>query len=288
MTHNHKQSIHQLIEHSYTQNKLLYLIKGFSLIVQQGRFLEAVYGIKCFLFHKPSPIVENSDFNVDEAIVLSSEYFQDKREEQEVIRTLIRNLTGERELKFLFHGYVVNQTGFVIGEYADKSARLFIKDMDDFSVIDFYQNDPGVRHIHSIICNNKTLFISTGDSKKYLDQWKLSDGKLVFERRMLDNCFGGFIAHCKIQDIFFGSDYSHRLNYIYCLETSEKNFFPNPAYKQWCAFMLPVNNRYIVCINQNMPGFLPERTISIFDTHTSSFIFCKGYSVDKLKSLGFY
>lgn len=147
--------------------------------------------------------------------------------------------------------------------------------------------DPGVRHIHSIMCNDKTLFISTGDSKKYLDKWELSDGKLVFVERILDKYWGGFTGCCKIQNNFFATDFSQRPNYIYCLETSEKFFFPEPAYKHFCTFMLPVNNRYIVCLNQAMPGFLPQRTISIFDTQIFLFVYCQGYSHHELVKLGF-
>jgi len=239
--------------------------------------MESVYGIYCFLFHSPSYLVENSDFNLDETMILAREYYQEKRKVQNAIKILSRDLTKERELNFLFHGYIVTQEGFLIGEYAQNSARIFVKNIDKINVIDFYQKDPGVRHIHSILCSDTTLFISTGDSKKYLDQWELIDDEIVFTKRILNNFFGGFTGCSKVQNMhFFASDFSRRPNYIYCLETREKYFFPKPAYNQVCSIMLPVKNRYIFCIFFDFH----QVSVAIFDTQYFLFVYCQTHSAN--------
>jgi len=172
------------------------------------------------------------------------------------------------------HGYIINETGFILGEYAKQSARIFVKSGDEFTVCQFYQTSPGVRHIHSILQCGEHLFVSTGDSKKVLDRWKLNNGHMRFEKRILST-FGGFTTCCSINaKTFFGTGFSERPNYLFCLETREKWFFPKPAYTQHCFLMLPLNERYLVCFNSSIVQSTP-RTMTVFDTQALSFVSCQ-------------
>lgn len=193
-------------------------------------------------------------------------------------------------MNFLFHGYFITQSGFVFGEYADKGSRLFIKEDNTLTIEYFYQNDLMVRHIHSMLySNNICVFISTGDTKKYLDKWKLSNGKLEFISRILDGFQGGFTACCKIgEKHYFGTDFSQRANYIYCLDDNRKFFLPKPAYTHIFVTMMALDNRYIACINLSKSMSPPYSSISIFDTFDCSYVYCQAYNYQEFEDLQLY
>lgn len=283
-----EKEVHELVYEGFHSLNLSSLAKAFTRIIRSGRVMESAYGIYCTSLHQPSTVIQQPDLDPNGILVEAMKYFQARKRELNSTRMILRDLTGEKNLNFLFHGYVINPNGFVIGEYAhaDNSARLFIKHNDSFDILNFYQEDDGVRHIHSIFRNDNSLFISTGDTKKYLDQWELDGGRMIFIKRILHNFSGGFTGCCKVQGkIFFGTDYCQRPNYIYCLETSEKYFFPRPAYNQYNLYMLPVENRYIACLNQSMPPFSPDRSICIFDAQKLAFVYCQGCSESEFDKL---
>ena len=118
-----------------------------------------------------------------------------------------------------------------------------------------------------------TLWVSTGDAKKYLDRWTLRKGRMAFEARVL-GVMGGFTACAKVRDrTFFGSDFSERPNYIFCLETGQKWFFPRPAYTRYCTLMLPFESTYLFCVNKAL--LKRARALTIFDTRKLAFTCCE-------------
>jgi hypothetical protein len=260
----------------YRTKNIQQLFAAIALIIRQRRFQEFAYGILCFLFSKPSRPVEIVDFQANEGIALAREQFIEKKKENEkiILETLHLGCDDETDLGDTIHGYAMTADGFIFGEYAAHSSRIFLKEHEEFSVCHFYQNDPGVRHIHSILRSGETIFISTGDSNKYLDRWRLRNGHLEFEKRIF-HTLGGFTTCCNVNEKhFFGTDFSERPNYIFCLESQEKWFFPRPAYTQHCSLMLLLHDRYLFCLNT---GLSHRQTISIFDTRTSVFIHCQEY-----------
>lgn len=278
---NEEKSIHQLVYDALFAKHLFSSVRALMLIFRQNRFLEVLYGIFCFLFHKPS-LLGNSGLNenLDEIIQVGRKIYVEKQSEYS-------NLRRERSFNFLPHGYVILENALVIGEYADNSARIFIENRrDKCDTIDFYRDYRGVRHIHSLLRDGASLFVSTGDSKKFLDQWEITDGQLRFQKRILRLCFGGFTACCVINGLrFFATDFSGRPNYIFCLEKKRKYFFPKPAYTHYCLHMLPVFDRYIICISYSLPYLFPDRSLSIFDIQIFQYIYCKGYSCNGLRLL---
>jgi hypothetical protein len=271
-----------LAVHAKRNRGFLSLFKFLLLIVKEKRLLELLYGISCFSLYKPSPVIETSDFNLDQISHLVRSLIESKRREQDALILLVRSLTGEKSLSFLFNAYAFFKSGFIVGEYAENSSRLFIMKGDHFEANHFYQDIKGVRHIHSILCDNDLFFISTGDSKKVLDKWGFCNGEIRFIGRVMST-FAGFTGCCTVQNKhYFGTDFSERPNYIYCLENEKKFFLPEPAYTQFFAGMIPVNDRFIFCMNIGMPHSHPNRSISIFDTFNYSYVYCQAYEYYEL------
>jgi hypothetical protein len=263
---------------------ILYLFSAALLAIRQRRLLEITYGVLCFLLHKPSKIADNHQFQYD---VYNEELKTTYRLVREQIAKVILDLSARfglppRTFNARYHAYLKTGKGFVLGEYSDNSARIFIKHEDEFVINEYYQSVPGVRHIHSILKSDESLFVSTGDGNKFLDKWQFQDGKMKFEKRIFYK-LGGFTACCKIKDKhFFGSDFSERPNYILCLETGEKWFFPLPAYTQLCYLMFPIDDRYICCLNSNLWTISRQcqRTKTIFDTKLGLFVLSQIYTDD--------
>ncbi len=279
MAHTEKKNISQNIADFRRTKNIHYLFAAFVLVIRQKRFLEVVFGIYCFLFHKPSKIEEDNEFQITDHISNVKKHIVERRKQREKILLEVSNqLCGkDTTLYSSDHGYILNETGFILGEYAEHSARIFVKSADELTICQFYQTVPGVRHIHSILQSGESLFVSTGDSNKFLDRWHCSNGRLKFERRILHK-LGGFSACCRIKGKhFFGSDFSERPNYIFCLDTGQKWYFPKPAYTQYCYRMFPLDDRYIFCVNISLPNISQRRTITVFDTQTWSFVYCHAY-----------
>ncbi len=251
------------------------LLAASRLVVGQGRVLEAAYGVYCFAVHPPGRLASPVD-NFDPAAaavagrVALAELVAEKSERR---RTILRDMaSGETELDCRLHGFARAGSKLVFGEYAERSARLFVHDGSRVSVIAPYQNDPAVRHIHSLLLHGDLLYVTTGDAGKYLDRYQWVDGELRFDTRVLRH-FGGFTTCAVVGGrTWFGSDFSERPNYLYCLETGKKRFFPRPAYTMWCLVMLPLADRYLYCVNTRLDSVSDRRAVSIFDTRLGRFV----------------
>ena len=275
-------SLTNLAVEAVVNRRPTFLFKFILSIVREKRLLEVLYGISCLALYKPSPVIETSNFNLDQISHLVRSLLEKKLRERDNLRLLVRSLTKEKSLSFLFNGYAFSSSGFIVGEYADKSSRLFIMEGDNFEINHFYLNIKGVRHIHSILCDDDLLFISTGDTKKFLDKWRFCDGEIRFIGRVM-SLFAGVTGCCTVQNKhYFGTDFSERPNYIYCLENKKKFFLPEPAYIHFFSWMIPVNDRFIFCMNQSMPHSRPNRSISIFDTFNCSYVYSQAYDLHEL------
>lgn len=164
-------------------------------------------------------------------------------------------------------------SGVLIGEYND-GKRLFLVSRNGCVSSDFYHADPRVRHIHSIACRGRDLFVSTGDSRKALDLWTVDKGRLLFIRRLRKRSAGYTAAVPLGCELFFGTDFSSRPNWIETL--SGKKFpFPKPAFLSYTEAMQAVDSRYLVSVNKSMMTTDRRKAWSVFDTWTERFLFCK-------------
>ena len=272
-------TISEAVSRFYRTKKISQLFAVSRLILQKRRLLEASYGVLCFLVKKPSSVYGDMKLDIVKALETVKILFAEMHAQKGKILLEASSKLNSTEslLNFTIHGFIITKNGFVIGEYAENSSRIFVNNNGRYITHQFYGSDSGVRHIHSILQYDGYAFISTGDSNKYLDKYRIVNGDLSFDSRVLRH-LGGFSACCVVDGMcFFGSDFSERPNYIFFLEKRRKFFFPCPAYTQFCALMLSFHNRYIFCLNRSI--LIPNRkTISIFDTKRSTFVYCKEYS----------
>jgi hypothetical protein len=261
--------------------KIRFILRAAMQVIKEKRILELSYGAYCVLLHQPSKVVSAPE-KLLQAIIedFVSQYsycFFYNRED------LIAKFGAHFAVESLPKDFTLTRSEsvtqcnglLIVGEYAENSARIALITKTDCVISNYYQQIRGVRHIHAVhYCETSgNVFISTGDTAKLLDQWKIKERELVFVKR-LKKRMAGFTAISKAKnDYFFGTDLSSRPNYI---ESSDGNkyFFPVDAYYKHCLTFYPVLGHYIATINTSMDEFGKHKILSIFDTDKREFIFC--------------
>lgn len=276
-----QQTVTQSIESFKETKKIRFLFKATKQILKEKRAFEMIYGAYCVLSRSPSPIKTIDDMELQVIIEkFTSQYlygFFYSREQ------LINKFGDQYDIKSLPSDFteariesIVQGNGFlIVGEYAEKSARICHITKNSCVVHNYYNLCKGVRHIHAIYLCEKTgnIFITTGDTSKVLDQWQIKENDLVFVKRIKKR-FAGYTAITKANDTYyFGTDFSSRPNYIESLD-GKKHFFPKKAYYKHCLAFYTVLDRYIVAINTSMDEFGKQKTLSLFDGIKNEFIFC--------------
>lgn len=260
---------------------LLVLIKALILVIRQRRTLELLYGGYCRLFHRPSRVASPVDGAALRAILNEEPRLvpQKTRSRAQLIELygptfrvawLPRDFQGARP-----ESIWQEDKRLIIGEYGE-SSRIAYVTPESCVVSDYYLRVPGVRHIHSIAGyeNSGEFFVSTGDSRKFLDLWVARNGQVSFVRRLRKN-LAGFTATAKVNgEYYFGTDFSSRPNFIETLGGA-KYFFPPKAYRLYVIAFHSFFDRYLVSINSELKVAGGRKTLSIFDTVTQEFIFCE-------------
>lgn len=259
--------------------RISHLFEFFHLIMQKKRLFEFSYGAFCFLVMKPNKVYSDKKFDIvkglEKAKILFAEV--DTQKKKILLAASSQLNSNELPLETTIHGFTLTDNGFIVGEYAQNSSRILVKKNEGIITHQLYESNSGVRHIHSILQHDGYAFISTGDTNKYLDRYRIVNGDLCFDSRVLCH-LGGFLSCCVVDGMcFFGTDFSERPNYIFSLKTRRKYSFPRPAYTQYCVLMLPLYESYILCLNRTSRIISDRKTISIFDVKSSSFIYCKEY-----------
>ena len=159
----------------------------------------------------------------------------------------------------------------LVGEYFE-GKRVFIVGSDSCRVCEHYLGEPDVRHIHSIADSGGDIYISTGDARKALDLWQIHNGNPVFTKRIRKHS-AGFTATAKVGDeVFFGTDFSSRPNWIESL-SGKKYAFPAETYRCYTEAMQTIDNRYVVAVNKNMLSG-GVKFVSVFDSLNESYVWC--------------
>jgi len=265
-----------------------YLVRAFSLLIQEGRLIESLWSFWCIIRYNPSKIVLEDDAIIQQAKLLISQlnndpFFLSRNNIIEKYKTnyllkLPTDFNGARTES------IVETNGMIIiGEYATASAKLIVATKNECKTHLFYQKIKGVRHIHSVhqIGETAKLLIATGDKKKMVDQWEIGLGTITFEKR-LSKRLSGYTTSIRVNNVdFFGTDFSSRPNYITTLD-GEKYFFPLIAYKKFTEAFLNLNNRYILSINLGHKPIDEKIAASIFDTKLREFIYCDYVSIPNI------
>lgn len=162
-----------------------------------------------------------------------------------------------------------------LGEYEMPAKRVFIVTRTECHLVDHYVHDPKVLHIHALCYDPDTdsLLISTGDASKVLDSWDVHEGKAVFRERLRDR-FAGHTGLLKVgAEVYLGTDFSSRPNYIETL-TGSRYYFPRAAFRSYVVRFLAIG-RYLLSMNKEIEPLGGKLVISIFDTETRRFVFCR-------------
>ena len=274
-------TVSQSIASFKSSKKIRFLLKAITQVIQEKRTTELLYNFYCLLFFQPSR-VKNCDNKqlqkiICEFVSLYSNKFFFYREH------LISDFGKDYDVHSLPDDFElvrsnnVAQTNsfLIVGEYGNNSARIAHITKKSCVINNFYEDCQGVRHIHAVYLDeqNGNAFITTGDTSKFLDLWKINDKEAAFVKR-LKSRFAGYTAIAKVNgNYYFGTDFSSRPNYIESL-SGKKYFFPKQAYLKQCVLFYSILERYIVAINAAMPEFGCLKTVSIFDVLKEEFIFC--------------
>ena len=223
-----------------TRNPLA-LVQALILVLKQRRVLELIYGAYCYLFHRPSLVQPKRD---EEALISVLREAGALMPFRRLSRAQLVELYGSEfrvgDLPDDFQGArcesICQGPGFLlIGEYGEDSRLAYVTPRS-CAVSDYYRRIRGVRHIHSIV-RGKTageFLVSTGDTRKLLDLWSASGDDLRFVKR-LRHRLAGFTAGAAVGgELYFGTDFSGRPNYIETL-CGSKYFFPRKADRLFVA-----------------------------------------------------
>lgn len=270
-----------IIKFKETKNPY-YLAKAIYMIISRGRTHELLYGFYCQLMRPASMVVPNDDVDdilthFHENILIYKREFLTKQQLQAIYgdRFAINKLPdvfgGTRSMSI-----IETEDKLIMGEYDedDDSSRIAMLTADSCYINDHYMGASGIRHIHSLQAYDDThMVVATGDRLKVLDLWTNKDNKLMFSKRLI-RFLAGYTAMIKIDgELYSGTDFSSRPNYIE-MESREKFFFPEPAYRMYVMSFHAYKNRYLLSLNSSLDEYGHGKTLSIFDTKTKQFVYC--------------
>jgi hypothetical protein len=270
----------------------LYLIKAVYLIILQRRFIEAIYGVYCYIRLSPSVVSAHSHWNsladLDENLKQLLFSVKNKLSREEIVHIfgqdyaahfLPRDFAGARIEGIMFSGALL-----IVGEYGNPGKRIAIVSQQSCMINEYYETNCSVKHIHSICGASDAglILVTTGDTAKYLDLWALSDGDIRLVKRV-KKLLAGYTAMLRMSDeCFLGTDFSSRPNYLMVFENDIKKFaFPIESYCMYVSRLVPYMNRYIACLSKDLKCFGNRHALSVFDIEQKEFVFCDYVQYDE-------
>lgn len=241
-------------------------------ISEQRRLVEAVYGASQLALRKPGALqrceIPSNVLSCAEHILLYEKHLLDQYKSQ---YPLIDRWIAEIPIRL--HGVTQCGDSTIAGEYGEDRARLFLLTEERSTVCDYYDREPGVRHIHFVhALDERRFLVSTGDSKRVLDVWRIADGHLRLERRLMSRLAGFTSVATLGGETYLGTDFSSRPNYLLRLSDRRKFFLPKEAFLKWIWLIEPVENRFLVIGSQALDPIGGARSVSIFDAALGCFV----------------
>lgn len=262
----------------------LHLMKAAVLVVQQRRVQELAVSAYWLLRHRPPAALPPCSAEVAQLVAtqLPRLFGRDHWSRDAVVAALREKSAAPLAAHRLppdFAGArresIARAPGIaVVGEYGEGCRRLCLITADDCHVATRYEDDPRVRHIHAVfVAGDGEVIVTTGDSARYLDRWRVDGARLVFVRRQARS-FAGHTAIARVGGrLFLGSDWSSRPNHI---ETDDGHRYavPRPAsYMYAVAFHVP-DGRHLVTLHTSLSVFGRHCAVSVFDTQARRFVHC--------------
>ena len=278
-----KVNITYYIEKFKKTKKILLLVKAGCMILKQKRTDDLFFGIYCYFLNKPSLIKYSNNNILIKSLIKSNLPFLNRYNLSISVKDLLELYGNKFDISSLPDDFIYtrresifcNKDILIIGEYSGNLSRLAYITKETCVASNYYSSDPRIKHIHSIqkYGDDGKFLVSTGDTLKLLDLWKIKAGGLKFIKRIKKRR-AGYSAITEIKDkYFFGSDFSSRPNYIETC-SGEKFFFPEKAYNKYVIAFKKYLDRYILSLNGDIKNSGGKITLSIFDTTIREFIFC--------------
>lgn len=164
----------------------------------------------------------------------------------------------------------------IIGEYGKSGKRIAVVTEQSCVVNHFYGDDPLVAHIHSLLKTRDSdyVYVTTGDTAKYLDLWSLRDGEMMFRKR-LKFSLAGYTAMIKIgSELLLGTDFTGRTNYVELLGSGSKIPFPNQMHGMHTIKFRQFKRRYLSCLSKRLDWLGGGFALSILDIEREEFVWC--------------
>ena len=141
----------------------------------------------------------------------------------------------------------------VAGEYAWPGARILVRHQDHDEVHDPYADDGGIYHIHAVTHLEKNEFaVTTGDTKKVLDLLFLEDAGRIVRRRKISNCAGYTAMIFLDGNLWGGSDFSERANFLVNISDSQKYFLPRTCLREYFIDIKPIPASRLLVITRRL------------------------------------
>jgi hypothetical protein len=266
-------SISQSVVEFRSAPSLALLLRVGGTIMAQRRTVEIAHGIGCLMASRPGSVLatEFAKGALERLERAAAQLAHASPEAWKARFPLIRRWLPQVGIRS--HGACKVGEYTVVGEYGERAARLFLLSGDEMSACDDYMHCPGVRHIHCVHpIDDSRFLVSTGDSARFLDRWVIERGKLRVEKRLM-RYFGGFTAAARVGDeIYLGTDFSGRPNYLMRLSDHRRFYLPAIAFRQWIVRMEAIAGRYILVLSKELDLLGSARAISVFDARDNCFV----------------
>ncbi len=259
----------------------VHALRAARLIVEGGRIPELMYGAWCAALLPPSTVVPSAvehlvrqvEDNLSEYLrqFLSSAQLAARYGDRYAISELPSDFEGSRTESVIERGDLL-----LVGEYGDQQSRIAILSASSCHIEPHYLTEAGVRHIHAMHAHPddpQGIIVTTGDGAKLLDHWSVEGRRLRFESRLRKRFAGHTALACLGGQLYGGTDFSARPNYIECLDG--RTFpFPQPAYTKFARSFHVIEDRWLLAISSELDDLGSNNVLSIFDTVKQQFVYC--------------
>lgn len=234
--------------------------------IRERRLLELGYGAYCYL-HEPffRQIMPGAQTDTSEYRALHLMFYP---AEGRPLRA--------REQSVIIHG-----DSLIAGEYGAPGARIYVRDPGGEAVHEPYADDAGVYHIHSIrMIGASRYLVSTGDTRKYLDEFYITQSECRVLRRWRV-VLGGYTALRHIHgNLWAGSDFAERPNHLVNLDTREKIYLPKQARKEYVLDIQQASRDRARVFTKKLGS--ARGHVFLFDTKNRNFVAGNGISVHEV------
>lgn len=143
----------------------------------------------------------------------------------------------------------------VICEYGQPGSRILVINKNSRKIYSPYRNE-NVWHLHAIVYLGGDYFlVSTGDTIKALDLFKITALECRRVRRVQHRLAGYTAMHMHDKDCWVGSDFSERANFIMNMSEGKKYYLPKDSLLEYVIHVDSINTTKMQIITRRLGKF---------------------------------